>query len=255
MRSKFIKKLLYVFLAIAFWTLVWEAASFLIGNNLKLFLPSPFVVFKALLRLSQTAAFWQAVLYSLLRIFAGLVAGVISGIVFGLATGKIKIFDILFSPAMRVIRAVPVVSFIILAFLFVKVDWLPVFISMLMVMPVVWQTVHDKLSNFDNNTKEMARIFKIKGTKKLLFVVIPTISDEVISAVINAIGLAWKSGIASEVLCSPAVSLGKSIITAKNQINFDDVYALTLAVVILSMIFEYLVKYLYKKQIGRKKYD
>ncbi|MBR4910749.1 MAG: ABC transporter permease subunit [Clostridia bacterium] len=252
MRSKTAKKLIKVLLAIAFWAVVWEAASFLISDNLKMFLPSPVIVVNTFFRLFGKSTFWAAVFYSFLRVFEGFALGVVCGIIAGILTGRLKAFDIILSPAMQVIRAVPVVSFIILAFLFIRVDILPIVVCMFMVMPIVWQTVNDELVGFDKGINEMAEVFKVKGFKKLLFVTVPTVSDAVISTILSGAGLAWKSGIATEVLCAPAVSIGKSLLKAKNLLNFDEVYAFTLTVIILSMVFEFLLKYLYSRRKARR---
>lgn len=252
MLNKIIKKTVYLFLAIAFWLVVWEAASFIISDNLKLFLPSPVLVIKALIRLARTGNYWFTVSVTVLRIFTGFICGTLSGIALGLLTSHNKVFDIIVSPAMRVIRAVPVVSFIILAYLFINVNYLPVFICFLMVMPLIWQTVHDKITGFDTNLSDMCKVFKIKGFKKLFYVKLRTISGDIVTAMINGIGLAWKSGIAAEVLCTPIVSLGRSIYRSKGNINYDEVYALTITVVILSIIIEYFIKYSYRKKLAKR---
>ena len=248
MPNKHIKKALYVFLAIAFWFIVWEAASFLISDNLKLFLPSPIAVLRALSRLVTMLSFWHSVILTLLRIFLGFICGVTAGVIFGILTSSFKLSDIIISPAMRVVRAVPVVSFIILAYLFISVNYLPVFICFLMVMPLIWQTVHDEITNFDKDLTEMAKVFKIGGLKNLCFIKLTTISDEIISSMINGIGLAWKSGVASEVLCAPAISIGRNLYRAKGNISYDEVYAITLTIVILSIIIETLIKFSYRKK-------
>ena len=255
MRNNFIKKLLSTVLVIAFWLFVWEATSLLIGDNLKLFLPSPFAVIAAMLRLAGKGSYWLAVLFTLVRIFIGFLAGVIGGITAGVITGHIKLFDLILSPVMRIIRAVPVVSFIILAYLFINVNYLPLFMSFLMVMPLIWQTTHDELVDFDKNLTEMATVFRIKGVKKLFSVKLVTVSDKIISSMVNGIGFAWKSGVAAEVLCTPAISLGKSIYRAKGDLNYDEVYALTLTVVFLSIIIEYFVKNFCGKKLGTEKTD
>lgn len=256
MLNKTIKKVLYVLIAVVFWILIFEVASILINDNLKLFLPSPFAVFYALLRLLRESYFWKSVFFTLIRIFTGFVCGTIGGIVLGVLTSHICTFNILFSPAMRIIRAVPVVSFIILAYLFINVNYLPIFICFLMVMPLVWQTVHDQLTGFDRNLLEMAKVFNITGYKSLFFIKLTGISDKIVSTMINGIGLAWKSGIATEVLCTPIISLGRNLYRAKGNINYDEVYAITLTVVILSLIIEYLIKHLYtRKDRLEKQYD
>ena len=245
MRNKLIKKLLSILFAIAFWITFWKAASLLISENLKLFLPSPFSVISAFINLVQESQFWKAVILTLIRIFGGFVFGVTAGIIFGILTSHIRVFDIVISPAMRIIRAVPVVSFIILAYLFINVNYLPIFICFLMVMPLVWQTVHDELEGFDKNQSEMASVFGIVGFKRLIYVELTSVWNKVLSAMINGIGLAWKSGVATEVLCTPAISLGRNLYRAKGNINYDEVYAVTLTVVILSITIENIIKLCY----------
>ena len=247
MANNSIKKVLKAVISAAFWILIWEAASLLVPDDLKLFLPGPLSVIKTFFKILPSSHFLKAVGATLLRIFSGLLIGSLLGMVLGVFTGESKIFDTLLSPALKIIRAVPVVSFIILAFLFIKVNRLPVFISSLMVTPLVWQAVNDSVKNADKNLIDMSRVFKLSKFKSLFYVKLYSGFDRIITALLSAVGLAWKSGVAAEVLCTPAVSIGKNIYKAKGNLNFDEVYALTITVVILSLIFEYLIKAAWKK--------
>ena len=110
------KKLIFSVSALIFWILVWWGASHFIGEDLKIFLPSPFKVAKTFLNLLSEKEFYLATALTILRILAGFILGALAGIVSGILTSSFKVADIIISPALRVIRAVPVVSFIILAF-------------------------------------------------------------------------------------------------------------------------------------------
>ena len=247
-----IKKIIKIVLAAAFWILIWEAASLLIKGDLSLFLPSPFAVFKAFFKMLFKVSFLKAVGATLFRIFMGLFIGTVLGIILGICTGESKVADILISPALRIVRSVPVVSFIILAYLFISVNHLPVFISSLMVTPIVWQGVNDSIIGTDKKMTDMAKVYKLSKTKTLFNVKLFLGKDRIFTSIISAVGLAWKSGVAAEVLSSPAVSIGKSIYKAKGNLNFDEVYALTITVVILSLIFEFFIKYLFDKRKERQ---
>ena len=142
-------KILKCLAATAFWILIWETASLLLGEHLKMFLPSPFKVIKKLFILLAEKDFLAAVGMTLLRIAAGFISGAAVGIVLGIVTNLSSVAKTLISPLLKVIRAVPVVSFIILAFLFISVDSLPIFISFLMVVPLVWLSCHDALDGSD----------------------------------------------------------------------------------------------------------
>ena len=252
MRNKTLKKAIKSILILTFWLAVWETASLLVRNELKLFLPSPIAVFGKWLEVGFTYEYLAAAGATLLRIAAGFIFGTVFGFILGLLTSGVKIIYSLVSPVLRIIRATPVVSFIILAFLFIKVDTLPVFISFLMVVPLIWQTVHDGISNSDKELEEMCRVFRVGRIKSLFKVKLPSCMPEIISASVSALGFAWKSGVAAEVLCTPQTSLGHMIYSAKAALAFDEVYAATLTVVLLSLVIELLLKYLCRKYLSRE---
>ncbi len=248
------KKIIKAMLIATFWLLAWEAASRLVSRNnelLLLILPSPLTVFKKWCEIAFTEAFIEAELLTLARIFIGFFFGVIGGFFLGILTHVSKILYSLLSPILKIIRAVPVVAIIILMYLFFSSATLPVFIVFLMVMPLVWQTVHDGLENTDKQYLEMAQVFQISGYKTIFKIKLPLILPSLITACVNALGLAWKSGVAAEVICLPKTSLGTLLWHGKGSINFDDVYAVTLTVVVLSIIIEFLLKFLINKYLLR----
>ena len=251
-KNKTLKQILKSLIILIFWLAVWETASLLVRDELKIFLPGPVTVFRKWIEVGFTADYLLSAGATLLRIFAGFVCGTVTGFILGILTADSKLINSLVSPLLRIIRAVPVVSFIILAFLFIEVDTLPVFISFLMVVPLVWQTVRDGLNSTDKELLEMCRIYKVGKIRALFRVRLPACLPEIISACVSALGFAWKSGVAAEVLCTPALSLGHRIYSAKAALDFDEVYAVTLTVVILSLIIEFLLKYLCKKYMQRR---
>ena len=249
-KPTFFKSLIKIICVATFWILVWEAASRLVSRNnelLLLILPSPLTVFKKWIKIAFTKPFINATVLTLLRIFTGFLTGSVIGFLLGIATHISNVFYSLISPILKIIRAVPVVAIIILMYLFFTSTTLPVLIVCLMVTPIVWQTVHDGLNNTDIKLLEMARVFKLPFFKTLTRVKLPHIMPSILTTVVNALGLAWKSGVAAEVICLPSVSLGTLLWQGKGNVNFDEVYAVTLTVIVLSIIIEILLKFLCKK--------
>ena len=109
-----IKRILKGTAILAFWLLIWQAAAMII-NDIFL-IPTPLETLKALFVLGQTGEFYLAVLKSLLRIVIGYALGVTVGFLGGIAANKFRLFNDITNPALQVIKAVPVASFIILAF-------------------------------------------------------------------------------------------------------------------------------------------
>ena len=62
-----------------------------------------------------------------------------------------------------------------------------------------------------------------------------------LSTALTALGFAWKSGIAAEVICRPENSLGNMLQSAKLYISTPDVFAITAVVALLSIILEMLI--------------
>lgn len=55
----------------------------------------------------------------------------------------------------------------------------------------------------------------------------------------TSLGLAWKAGIAAEVLCTPKGAIGTQLYNAKIYIETTDLFAWTFVVVILSLLLEF----------------
>ena len=98
---------------------------------------------------------------------------------------------------------------------------------------------------------EMAKAYNLSRQKTLLKIKLPCITPGLISTCVNSLGLAWKSGVAAEVICLPNISLGTMLWQGKGNVNFDEVYAVTLTVVVLSVIIEILFKFLCNKYLER----
>ena len=236
-------------LAALFWICVWYIAAALIDREI--FLPFPHTVAARFLTLCKESEFWLTAAVSLWRILKGFVFGVILGFLTALFTHYVPFARSVISPALKTIRAVPVVSFILLAFLWLDNDTIPIFIAILMVVPIIWENVTAGLSSIDKNLLEMARVFQLSKKTALLKIIIPSLSPHLYSGAVTSLGLAWKSGIAAEVISYPTIAIGKAMNNAKVTIDTAEVLVWTVVVVLLSVIFENIIKLIFKK--GGKK--
>lgn len=242
-------KILKILGAAAFWISVWYAAAALIGKEI--FLPYPHTVAIRFGTLVQSFEFWQTAAASLIRIVIGFAAGVVLGFILALATHYSKIAEVLISPALRTVRAIPVVSFILLAFLWLDNDAIPVFIALLMVVPIVWQNIEAGLDSLNRELLEMATVFQLSRKKTVLKVIFPQLLPHLYSGCMTGLGLAWKSGIAAEVISYPTIAIGKAMNNAKVTLQTADVLVWTVVVVLLSILFEGGLKLLFKKRRRR----
>ena len=224
----------------ALWRQTGEAAGLVerLLQGQRFLLPAPPGVLLALWELAGTAELWGTAALSLARVFGGLLAGVVLGTALGGLTAASRWADALLSPAVRVIRAVPVASFIVLVLLWVERDLVPVVIAALMVLPVVWGNVSRGAAETDAQLLELSRAYRFGRWKALRLVYAPSVLPYFASACRTALGLAWKAGVAAEVLCLPKAAIGTQVYHAKTYLETQDLFAWTLVVLALSFALE-----------------
>ncbi len=247
---KQLKKGAAYFAALLFWGFLWQIAATKI--NISFILPSPIQTLCRLWELAMTRDFYITVGTSLLRVAAGFFGGVIGGAILGFLTFRSSWLDALIAPVMVVARATPVASFILVVLLWIGRDWVPGFISFLMVLPIVWQNTVLGFEKRDPRLSEVAKVFGFSRRKTFFRLDLPQVFPFVISSSKTGLGLAWKSGIAAEVLALPDASIGMMIYHAKMYLETVDLYAWTLAIILFSVILEWgLIRLLDRRKGGR----
>lgn len=233
----------------AFWLLVWQLAAMAVGTEL--LLPAPGAVGRALCALALTPIFWQSAGASLLRILLGLLAGTLLALLLALATCASPWADLLLAPAVRVVRAAPVASFILLVLLWVSRSAVPGVISALMVLPVLWESVSRAARQTDPLLLEMAAAYRFGTWKTLRLIYVPSVLPHFAAGLNTAMGLAWKAGVAAEVICHPRLAAGTQIYNAKLALETPDLFAWTAVVIAMSLLLERLMAGLLRRLPGR----
>ena len=243
MQAKLLRVLQGIAVAV-FWLVVWAVVCYFVNLKLLLPLPYPWDVAEALWRLMGESSFWVVVGTSLLRIVIGFTLALVLGVVLAMLTTRFSILHALLSPILSVVRAAPVASFIFVAFLWIQAEEMPAFIAFLMVVPLVWENVRQGILHTDNDLLEMAKVFRLNRIERLRHIRLPAVRPYLQAAVSTGFGFAWKAGVAAEILCWPKDSIGYYIAAAKNLVETADVFAWTAVVVALSVLLEWLLRWL-----------
>lgn len=249
------KSILARLLPPAFWLGAWQLGAFLVdrhvgGHGNELLLPYPASVLAALGELLPTWAFWATVGATLLRVAAGLSAGIALGALLAGATCAWTWADRLLSPVIRIVRATPVASFILLVLLWTGRGNVPAVISALMVLPVVWENLVRGIQSTDPQLLELARAYRFSRKKALALIYLPSLRPYFLSALTTSTGLAWKSGVAAEAICWPRPGMGTQIYNTKLYLEIPQLFAWTAVVVALSLTLEWLLDRALRKWKG-----
>ena len=197
--------------------------------------------------LAGTAQFWLITGTSLLRIIIGFFCGMAVGVLLAVIMRHNRVARTIFTPVIHIIRATPVVSFIIIALIWLTSPILPSFIAFLMVLPVVWENIDTGLGHVDVKLLQMAQVFAMSAWRKVRYIYYDSLKPYVLSAATSCMGLAWKSGVTAEVIASPALAIGRQLDEAKVYLQTTDLFAWTITLIVISLLLEVLIKEL----IGR----
>lgn len=250
--------------AVVFWIFIWQLIVMILdkksGNSMggNLLVASPWETVKSLISLIRTAGFWKAVGYSFVKIASGFFLALTAGVVCAVLASSFGVVRALLNPVLRLIKAVPVASFIILALFWLSSSKnLSVLISFLMVLPVIYTNVLQGIESTDRELLEMASVFRVSVGKRIRYIYIPAVMPYFVSACSVGLGFCFKSGIAAEIIGLPANSIGERLYEAKLYLLTEELFAWTAVIVLVSVVFEkavmLLVKALAKTLAGGKR--
>ena len=166
--------------AVAFALLLWQIAAMALNQHL--LLVSPVQVLFRLGSLCLEPGFLQTIAFSLLRIAGGFFLAFLLGTGLGILAGRFRYVELLLWPFMLTIKSVPVASYVILCLIWLSSAQLPVFISFLMVLPVLYNNVLQGYKTADSRLLEMAGLYGVPFGRRLVYIHLPQIKPFLLSA-------------------------------------------------------------------------
>ena len=186
---------------------------------------------------SQIAMLW--VLEWQVPGIGGFLLALALGLALAALAAALRWVEVLLRPLMLTIKSIPVASFIILALMWLRsAGNLAVFISFLMVLPVVYTNTLAGIRETDARLLEMAAVFRVPPAKRVRYLYVPAALPYFRSACTVGLGLCWKSGVAAEVIGITSGSIGEALYNAKILFSTAELLAWTVVIVLLSLAFE-----------------
>ena len=228
-------------LSVVLWIIIWHLASLHIDSDL--FLPSPLTVMDVLIHeLLPSEQFHLSLMTSLEHIGTGFIIGAVTGILLAVIASASNIIKTLLWFPIKVMKSVPVASFVILVLLWLDADDLSIFIPAMLVLPTLYINTLTGIKQTDEKLIDMAYLFRVSTIKRIWHIYIPQTIPYVLSACSLAIGMAWKAGVAAEIIGLAKNSIGNELYKAKLYLMTPELFAWTIVIVALSMICEGIIK-------------
>ena len=227
-----LKKVGAALLALTF----WEIAALLIHQ--RILLVTPVAVARRLCTIWRVEGFARAIWFSFYHIAGGFLLGLILGCLLAYLAATHPVVETLLWPWMATIKSVPVASFVVICLIWLSARNLSVFISFLIVIPIIYQNVLEGLRAENREMQEVATVFQLPWRKRFRYIELPKLRPFLLSACRVTTGMAWKAGIAAEIIGVPNGSIGKMLYTAKIYLDTDDLLAWTVIIVVISVVAE-----------------
>ena len=222
--------------AILFALLLWQIAAMAVDQSI--LLVSPIDVAVRLTTIWQVQGFASSIWFSFYHIAGGFLIALAAGILLASLAGRFPWVETALWPFMITVKTVPVASFVVICLIWLSAQNLSVFISFLIVLPVVYGNMLEGIKNEDRKMLEVASVFRMPFVKRVLYIHMPQLKPFILSACTTALGMSWKAGVAAEVIGTPDGSIGKQLYYAKIYLDTDDLLCWAVIIVVVSVVFE-----------------
>lgn len=234
-------------LIVVFWLLIWQMTSLLVHNNIML--AGPVNTIMALKRMILTGEYWHSITFSAVRIMGGFFIGSIIGILLAWLSYREKYVEDVLKPFITTLKAIPVASFVIILLIWAGNKILSLYVSALVVVPLLYLNTLSGLKSTDPKLLEMAEVFRMPMLRKLRYIYLPSLYPFWHGSLQAALGMAWKSGVAAEVIGQPLGSVGNGLYQSKIYLETADLFAWTITIILTALILEKLMLAVLKKCI------
>lgn len=224
-----------------FWLLIWQLLSLGIP---RLLFAGPTDVFFSLCLLIKDWEFWQAIAFSFGKIAAGFLLAFLLGNLLAVIASRFAALKLLFFPLLQMMKAMPVASFIIVALIWVSSANVSILIAFIVAFPISYINMAEGIECLDWRLEEMADVFRVPLKKRTAALYFPQLFPFLAGGLKVSAAMCWKAGIAGEIIGLPKHSIGENLYLAKLYLNTADLFAWTLVIILLSILFEKAVIFL-----------
>ena len=201
-------------------------------------IPSVPELIKALFQLFGTDTFYKSISATILRGISGIILSLGAAVMTAFLFARYELLYELFRPLLTIMRSVPVISFILLALIFLDPEGIPLIIAFLTMFPLLTENLTKGIISLRPGLSLMAAQFKINRKNKLIHIYYPQLKPFLFSGLASATGFGWRAIIMGEVLSQCAFGIGGEMKRAQLFISVPELIAWTVIAVLISFLFD-----------------
>lgn len=226
--------LLGILIILAGWqVLAWASHPLIVA--------SPGSTFKSIFDMLVSGELTKNLVITLERQLSGLVLGVLAGTFLGIFGGLKKSLDSMFLPGINAIMAVPNVIFVVIAMVwFGQGTTQVVFVTALLVMPIMYLSSAKAIQSIDSNLLQMVRVYRVPAPIKMRRIYLPGLLYGFMAGFSLSVASSLRVTIMAELLGAQN-GIGNAIFVARGYLETSKLFAWALILVLLVLIMEAIV--------------
>ncbi len=220
--------------------------------NHALIMPSLGDVLRDVINILTTLSTLSILTSTLVRLFISIALSLMIAVILGILGGLFHSFSLFLKPYVAILRTVPVISITVILFILLGFKMAPYAITFLMVFPIVYQATEEGIRSID---KELLDVYRLEEHHLLMSVRMlyyPMIKPYIWLALLQSFGLGIKVLVMAEYLSQTKESIGNALYLARININYSEVFAWTMILILLSLAFEGILAF-YK--VKKRRFD
>ncbi len=225
--------------------LLWQAGS---GHYHHVILPSPAEVAGSAVKLATGGQLWEQGGQTLARGLAGFGLAVLVGLPLGLFIGLSSFFSSLLRPLITGLQVTPLVSWLLLAMIWLGFSRVPSFVVFVTTLPLIIINTIQGVKNIDDQLLQMAAVFQINRSRLFREIYLPQVLPYLLAGVITALGTTWKAVAMAEFL-SVSTGIGARMAVARINLETADLFAWTFVLIALGLLTDRLLHYLVDRRL------
>lgn len=241
----------YLFLSSIIFLVVWEIIAKIVGNQM--IFPDILSVFNSLIEILKNENFLIILFNTLKKAVVSLIVSFFLGSVLGILSYRYKICDMIFFPFINFIKSIPTIVVIILVLIWSKVEFVPFFAGIMIVLPIIYENIIGGIESIDRDLIKMARIYNVSRFLIYRDIYIPSIYFHLSSTLPSIVGLALKVIIAGEVLAQDTLSIGGEIFMGKIYLESATIFAWIIIIILVNFLIEVTIKSFNRKMSSWRK--
>ena len=224
-----------IFVLFMIWVITYQAIDH------QLIMPSPQSVFLSLFDLLTHMTSLGIIATSIFRLFISIALSTVLGIILGMLSGLNQKVSWVLKPYVTILRTIPVISIIVILLILFGYKITPFIITFLMVFPIVFQAAESGIKAINRELIDVYNLEKHDFIISIRDLYFPMIQKYLILSFLQSFGLGLKVLVMAEYLGQTRNSIGNSLYLAKTNLNYSEVFAWTILLILISFAIEHAV--------------